>query len=114
MNLHENFDIDEETRFSSVYRGSALDDSGYEEDEDIMLDSRNDETFGGLSGSVSQRPADLTSGKRNDAAQFSSSTSLVVVPLSIISFSGIRGIMFSWLKLEYLLKIFMYASVKYG
>ncbi|XP_044496279.1 polyadenylate-binding protein-interacting protein 3-like isoform X2 [Mangifera indica] len=77
MNLHENFDIDEETRFSSVYRGSALDDSGYEEDEDIMLDSRNDETFGGLSGSVSQRPADLTSGKRNDAAQFSSSTSLV-------------------------------------
>ncbi|XP_044486896.1 polyadenylate-binding protein-interacting protein 3-like isoform X2 [Mangifera indica] len=78
MNLHENFDIDEETRFSSVYRGSALDDSGYEEDEDIMLDSCNDETFGGSSGSVSQRPADLTSGKRSEAAQLSSSSSLVV------------------------------------
>ncbi|XP_031261830.1 polyadenylate-binding protein-interacting protein 3-like isoform X1 [Pistacia vera] len=77
MNLHESFDIDEETRFSSVYRDSALDDSGYEEDEDIMLDSRNDETFGGPSASVSQRPADFTSGKRNDAARVSSSSSLV-------------------------------------
>lgn len=99
MNLHENFDIDEETRFSSVYRGSALDDSGYEEDEDIMLDSCNDETFGGSSGSVSQRPADLTSGKRSEAAQLSSSSSLVVVPQLIISFSGTCVIILGCLKL---------------
>ncbi|XP_030525467.1 polyadenylate-binding protein-interacting protein 3-like isoform X2 [Rhodamnia argentea] len=42
----ESFDIDEETRFSSVYRGGVVDDSGYEEEEDILLDSWNNETFG--------------------------------------------------------------------
>ncbi|WCJ39463.1 Polyadenylate-binding protein-interacting protein 3 [Euphorbia peplus] len=46
IHLDETFDIDEETRFSSVYRGISVDDSGYEETEDIMLDSRNTETFG--------------------------------------------------------------------
>ncbi|XP_065866782.1 polyadenylate-binding protein-interacting protein 3-like isoform X2 [Euphorbia lathyris] len=46
IHLDETFDIDEETRFSSVYRGIPVDDSGYDETEDIMLDSRNSETFG--------------------------------------------------------------------
>ncbi|KAH7851631.1 hypothetical protein Vadar_014527 [Vaccinium darrowii] len=40
---HENFDIDEETRFSSVFRG--VDDSGYDEDEEVLFKSHNDETF---------------------------------------------------------------------
>ncbi|KAL5757417.1 hypothetical protein ACOSP7_020028 [Xanthoceras sorbifolium] len=76
INLNETFDIDEETRFSSVYRGMDFDDSGFEEDEDIVLDSRNDETFGG-SGPVSERSADLTSGKISDGARLSSSSSLL-------------------------------------
>ncbi|KAK3220380.1 hypothetical protein Dsin_014350 [Dipteronia sinensis] len=76
MDLNENSDIDEETRFSSVNRGRNLDDSGYEEDEDIVLDSHNDETFGG-SGSVINRSTDLTSGKSNDGARLSLSSSLL-------------------------------------
>ncbi|GLT49700.1 hypothetical protein SLA2020_232400 [Shorea laevis] len=60
LRLHDNFDIDEETRFSSVYRGRGVDDSGYE-DEEIVLDSCTIETFGGSSASVSSRPTDFTS-----------------------------------------------------
>ncbi|XAR49903.1 hypothetical protein NMG60_11004083 [Bertholletia excelsa] len=76
IHLPGNFDIDEETRFSSVYR--VADDSGYDEDEDILLDSRNSETFGDASGSVASRSiADLTSGKSNDGAQTSSCSSSV-------------------------------------
>ncbi|KAJ4717830.1 polyadenylate-binding protein-interacting protein 3-like [Melia azedarach] len=88
VNLHENFDIDEETRFSSVYRGTGFDDSGYEEDEDIVLDSRNNETFGDSSGSVNKRSADLTSGKSNDGARLLSSSSLVDEAWSSQSGSG--------------------------
>lgn len=74
IHLHEKFDIDEETRFSSVFRG--VDDGGYDEDEDALLDSCNIETFGGASGSVVGRPlANLTSGKSNDGAQMSSCSS---------------------------------------
>ncbi|RYR29017.1 hypothetical protein Ahy_B01g053286 [Arachis hypogaea] len=39
LHFHENFDIDEETRFSSVARGKGVDDSGYDENEDILLTS---------------------------------------------------------------------------
>ncbi|EEF41019.1 conserved hypothetical protein [Ricinus communis] len=67
--FHENFDIDEETRFSSVYRGMALDDSGYEESEDILLDSRNAETFGDTPASFTKKSGDLTNGKSNDGAR---------------------------------------------
>ncbi|XP_057474045.1 polyadenylate-binding protein-interacting protein 4-like [Actinidia eriantha] len=66
--LHENFDIDEETRFSSVFRG--VDDTGYDENENVMLDSRNIETFSSTLGSAVSRPfAVLTSAKSNGGAQ---------------------------------------------
>ncbi|GMH14220.1 hypothetical protein Nepgr_016061 [Nepenthes gracilis] len=66
---HGNFEMDEETRFSSVFRG--VDDSGCDEDEDVMCDSRNTETFGNSSGPTSSRSfADMTSGKcYNDEVQ---------------------------------------------
>ncbi|XP_061364007.1 polyadenylate-binding protein-interacting protein 4-like isoform X2 [Gastrolobium bilobum] len=68
--LHrDNIDIDEETRFSSVYRGKGVDDSGYDENEDKVLDSHNSETFGGISGLVTKRPGKISAGKGNDGAQ---------------------------------------------
>ncbi|XP_021628133.1 polyadenylate-binding protein-interacting protein 3 isoform X4 [Manihot esculenta] len=76
IQLHEDFDIDEETRFSSVYRGIGIDDSGYDETEDIMLDSLNDETFGGTSAPSTMKYADLTHGKSNEGARCISSSSL--------------------------------------
>ncbi|XP_057504700.1 polyadenylate-binding protein-interacting protein 4-like [Actinidia eriantha] len=73
--LDENFDIDEETRFSSVFRG--VNDSGYYEDDEVLLDSHNTETFGGASSSViSKSFANLTSGKSDDGDQVSSCSSL--------------------------------------
>ncbi|XP_040370900.1 polyadenylate-binding protein-interacting protein 3 isoform X2 [Rosa chinensis] len=69
MQPYENFDIDEETRYSSVYRGEVVDDSGYDEDEDILLDSRNTETFGGSPGSEQKSSIDWTSGKGNHGVQ---------------------------------------------
>ncbi|XP_038995284.1 polyadenylate-binding protein-interacting protein 3-like [Hibiscus syriacus] len=77
LDLHDTFDIDEEMRYSSVYRGRRVDDSGYEEEEDIMLDSHNTETFGDSSDSLSRGPADLTSLQSSDSVRMSSSTSLV-------------------------------------
>ncbi|XVF25190.1 hypothetical protein REPUB_Repub13aG0192000 [Reevesia pubescens] len=77
FDLHDTIDIDEEMRFSSVYRGRAVDDSGFEEDEDIMLDSHNIETFGDSSDSLSRRPVDLTSLQSTDGVQIPSSSSLV-------------------------------------
>ncbi|KAF2323606.1 hypothetical protein GH714_036294 [Hevea brasiliensis] len=76
IQLYENFDIDEETRFSSVYRGIVIDDSGYDETEDMMLDSRNSETFGGTSAPSTMKSADLTDGKSNGGARVLSSSSL--------------------------------------
>ncbi|KAK3010192.1 hypothetical protein RJ639_011943 [Escallonia herrerae] len=71
IHLHRDFDIDEETRFSSVLRG--LEDSGYYEADDMASDVRNTETFGGVSDSViSKSFTDLTSEKSND--RLSSST----------------------------------------
>ncbi|KAB2060980.1 hypothetical protein ES319_A10G056400v1 [Gossypium barbadense] len=77
FDLHDNFDIDEEMRFSSVLRGRGFDDSGYEEEEDIMLDSHNIETFGDSSDSHSRRPADLTSLQGSVGVRIPSSSSLV-------------------------------------
>ncbi|KAJ7963228.1 polyadenylate-binding protein-interacting protein 3-like [Quillaja saponaria] len=74
IDLHENFEIDEETRFSSVYRGEGVDDSGYEDDEDIILNSQNTETFGGTFGSVTKTSTELISGKSNDETQILSSS----------------------------------------
>lgn len=72
--VHDDLDFDEETRFSSVLR--TVDDSGYEESDDIMLDSRNIETFEGSSNSISCRTfTNLTSGKATDGAQVLSSSS---------------------------------------
>lgn len=78
MQLYENFDIDEETKYSSVYRGDVVDDSGYDEDEDILLDSLNTETFGGSPGSVRNSSIDWTNGKGNNGVQVTSSSSSVV------------------------------------
>ncbi|XP_050381872.1 polyadenylate-binding protein-interacting protein 3-like isoform X3 [Argentina anserina] len=69
MQPYENFDIDEETRYSSVYRGGVVDDSGYDEDEDILLDSCNNDTFGGSPDSVRKTSIDWTGGKSNNGVQ---------------------------------------------
>ncbi|KAL0354496.1 UNVERIFIED_CONTAM: Polyadenylate-binding protein-interacting protein 3 [Sesamum radiatum] len=67
-------EMDEETRFSSVYRGA--DDSGYDEIEDILLDSRNNETFGGVSGSLTgETRVDRSTGNARDGTQLSSRSS---------------------------------------
>lgn len=83
IDIHDKFDIDEETRFSSVFRGKAADDSGFDENEDISFNSRNMETFGGPSDS-DIRFADTYSGKCSDVVSVSSSSSLVFLHLSFI------------------------------
>ncbi|TQD92863.1 hypothetical protein C1H46_021533 [Malus baccata] len=71
--IHLHVDIDEETRFSSVYRGEVVDDSGYDEDEDILLDTCNTETFGDSTGSLRKSSMDWTTGKSNNGVPSSSS-----------------------------------------
>ncbi|KAI3463238.1 hypothetical protein Pfo_019901 [Paulownia fortunei] len=87
IQLDGNLEIDEETRFSSVYRG--VDDSGYDEIENILLDSRNDETFGGVSSPVISKPLiDTNTGKTSDGTQESSrSSSMVEVQSSLTATS---------------------------
>ncbi|KAF8083830.1 hypothetical protein N665_0750s0016 [Sinapis alba] len=51
LQLSEKFDIDEETKYSSVCPVNGFDDSGYEEEEEILLDCRNNLTFGDSTGS---------------------------------------------------------------
>ncbi|KAF8025787.1 hypothetical protein BT93_F2574 [Corymbia citriodora subsp. variegata] len=68
----ESFDDDEEARFSSVYRGGLVDDSGYGEEEDILLDSYNTETFGSTPASVMIGSLD---GTDTDATQVSTRSS---------------------------------------
>ncbi|XP_073064528.1 polyadenylate-binding protein-interacting protein 4-like isoform X3 [Primulina eburnea] len=76
IQLDGNFDIDEETRFSSVYR--VVDDGGYDEIEDILLDSQNDETFGVVSSSVIDKPqTNMSFLETNERAQFSSRSTLL-------------------------------------
>ncbi|XP_014500982.1 polyadenylate-binding protein-interacting protein 3 [Vigna radiata var. radiata] len=67
FHLHEDFDIDEETRFSSVYRGKRADDSGF--DEDVLFDTHSSDTFGGVFGSVVKRSGEISGGKGNDGAR---------------------------------------------
>jgi len=76
--LYHNFDIDEETRFSSVYRGKGVDDSGYDENEDELLDSHNSEMFSGMYGSGSKRPGEISGRRGNSGAQAWSKFSSVV------------------------------------
>ncbi|PSR96189.1 Polyadenylate-binding protein [Actinidia chinensis var. chinensis] len=72
--LHGNFDINEETRFSSVFRG--VDDTGYDENENILLDSRNIETFGSALGFAVSGPFTvLTRAKSNEGNQVPSCSS---------------------------------------
>ncbi|CAI0461899.1 unnamed protein product [Linum tenue] len=66
--IDEDFDGDEEVRFSSVIRGRGLDDSGYDEDEDILLDKRNTETFGDVPASSGAKTDHLHRGTSNDSA----------------------------------------------
>lgn len=60
LQLNEKFDIDEETKYSSVRPATGFDDSGFAEDDEL-LDTCNDLTFGGSSTSDGQKPA--SSGK---------------------------------------------------
>ncbi|KAI3455605.1 hypothetical protein Pfo_012268 [Paulownia fortunei] len=87
IQLDGNLEMDEETRFSSVYRGA--DDSGYDEIEDILSDSRNDETFGDVSGSLNgETLIDTNTGKTSDGTQVSLRSSMmgeVQSPLTAIS-----------------------------
>nr|KYP63669.1 Ataxin-2 isogeny [Cajanus cajan] len=75
--LYHNFDIDEETRFSSVYRGKGVDDIGYDENEDKLLDSHNSETFGSIYDLAITRPV----------LYFSKSQSFVALDITGLDYS---------------------------
>ncbi|CAN4086989.1 unnamed protein product [Withania somnifera] len=76
IQLHGNLEVDEETRFSAVVRG--VDDSGYGDCEDSMLDSCNDETFQCISSSSMGKPFTGTNvGKVVDSVEFPSRSSFV-------------------------------------
>ncbi|XP_055828752.1 polyadenylate-binding protein-interacting protein 4-like isoform X2 [Solanum dulcamara] len=76
IQLHGNLEVDEETRFSAVVRG--VDDSGYGDCEDILLDSRNDETFQCMSSSsMGQSFTGKSVGEVVDGVEFSSRSSSV-------------------------------------
>ncbi|KAL0864204.1 hypothetical protein Bca101_043322 [Brassica carinata] len=51
LQLSGKFDIDEETKYSSVCPLNGIDDSGYKEEEEILLNFRNNLTFGDSTGS---------------------------------------------------------------
>ncbi|XP_054784825.1 polyadenylate-binding protein-interacting protein 3-like isoform X2 [Prosopis cineraria] len=80
--LHKNFDIDEEARFSSVHRDRGVDDSSYDENEDILLDSHNSETFGGTVPSVVMRSIESSDGKDDDGVRTLSNSSSTDLPHS--------------------------------
>lgn len=81
---HDDFDIDEETRFSSVYRVKGVDDSGCDEDEDTLVDSHNSETFGGIPGLIIKRSGEISGGKGNNGAQTWPKFSSMVSPQPVI------------------------------
>ncbi|XP_028763158.1 polyadenylate-binding protein-interacting protein 3 isoform X3 [Neltuma alba] len=87
--LHKNFDIDEETRFSSVYRDKGVYDSGYDENEDILSDSRNSETFGDTVASVVMRSSESSDGKDDDGVRTPSNSSSKDLPQSSQSSNGV-------------------------
>ncbi|KAI4381840.1 hypothetical protein MLD38_007874 [Melastoma candidum] len=83
INLPESEDVDEETRFSSVYRGRVADDSGYEEEEDILLDIRNGETFDDAASSVIEKVfSGIAGGIDSDDSLLSSRSSMDVPQVS--------------------------------
>ncbi|CAN6928220.1 unnamed protein product [Brassica oleracea] len=63
--LSGKFDMDEETKYSSVYPVNGFDDSGYEEDEEeeILLNCRNNLTFGDSTASDGMKSASTGNGK---------------------------------------------------
>ncbi|OMO85988.1 hypothetical protein CCACVL1_09883 [Corchorus capsularis] len=75
LHLHDNLDIVEEMRYSSVCRGSRVDDSGFEEEDIIGFPQHGD--FGENSGSLGKRPVDLTNLQSIDGAEMMTSSSLV-------------------------------------
>ncbi|XP_028784454.1 polyadenylate-binding protein-interacting protein 3-like isoform X1 [Neltuma alba] len=87
--LHEDFDIDEETRFSSVYRAKGVDDSGHDEREDVLIDSRNSETFDDTFAPVVNKSSDLASGEGNDGVRLLSDSSIMDLPPSTQSTIGV-------------------------
>jgi hypothetical protein len=101
IHLHESFEVDEETRFSSVYRGGAIDDGGHEELDDVVLSSLNSETFGGPSASSIKKSADLTHAKSNVGTRVLSTSSLVLS--QIITFSLCRHCCLAFLIRAYFL-----------
>ncbi|XP_075505245.1 polyadenylate-binding protein-interacting protein 3-like isoform X1 [Primulina tabacum] len=87
VQLDGNLEIDEETRFSSVYRG--VDDRGYDEIEDVSLDSKNDETFGHVSDSATEiPPMNVSIGKTSYGTLVSSRSSLMGEVQSTMSSSS--------------------------
>ncbi|CAA7035630.1 unnamed protein product [Microthlaspi erraticum] len=62
LQLNAKFDVDEETKYSAVRPVDGFDDSGFDEEDDNLLDTRNDQTFGGSSASDGQKPTS-SSGK---------------------------------------------------
>ncbi|CAN4100074.1 unnamed protein product [Withania somnifera] len=87
IQLHENLEVDEETRFSAV--GREVDDSGYDDCEVILVDSRNDETFQGICSAMDKSSTDMSRRKTNDGAQVSSrSSSMAEVQSSQLSTSS--------------------------
>ncbi|KAK1358486.1 polyadenylate-binding protein-interacting protein 3-like [Heracleum sosnowskyi] len=88
LKLNEDYEMDEEARFSSVFR--RVDDSGFDESE-TLLDFRNSETFGDVPGFVVGKSfPDFPSGRSIDAAQLLSisSTMGLVESSQLITGSG--------------------------
>uniref|UniRef100_A0A1D1YZB5 Ataxin-2 n=1 Tax=Anthurium amnicola TaxID=1678845 RepID=A0A1D1YZB5_9ARAE len=71
LHFDEDFELDEESRYSSVYRGFGSD--VYKENED--MDDINTETFGGSFRSVTNRQFSEVSQRRNNDGTQASSTS---------------------------------------
>ncbi|KAF2615508.1 hypothetical protein F2Q70_00009968 [Brassica cretica] len=57
LQVNEKFDTDEEAKYSAVHRVDGFDDSGFDEEDEKLLDTCNDQTFGGSSTSIVQKPA---------------------------------------------------------
>ncbi|CAA7408913.1 unnamed protein product [Spirodela intermedia] len=73
IHFNEDFDFDEEARFSSVYRGIGGEMD--RENEDIILDDVNSETFGGSFRYGTNQQFSEISQRKNNGAQATSSSS---------------------------------------
>ncbi|WZZ42467.1 hypothetical protein YC2023_038726 [Brassica napus] len=56
LQVNDKFDTDEEAKYSAVRRVDGFDDSGFDEEDEKLLDTCNDQTFGGSSTSIVQKP----------------------------------------------------------